>query len=173
MKNENDPKSKISELKEKIIYYMEKYITCHKESTKNYLNSTATANKISFSFEKDNKVFEDKDNFDLNKENYFNKNNNDEDILYYHFFRNYDHIMIGTDNDLRKETNELFPSSNSVNLKVENNQFNSILNDNNSSFYIKKDYETGKVNDFIKITISTFEINLQRLKITSLAMTQF
>ena len=63
--------------------------------------------------------------------------------------------MIGTDNDLRKETNELFPSSNSVNLKVENNQFNSILNDNNSSFYIKKDYETGKVNDFIKITIST------------------
>lgn len=122
---------------------MEEYISCQKQSAKKYYKSTSTANKISFSFENNDKSFEKKDIFDFNKENYFTKNNNEEDILYYHFFRNYDHLMIGSDNELRKETNELFPSSCNGNLKVENNHFNSFLNDN-SSYNIKKDFETGK-----------------------------
>jgi len=114
---------------------MEKYISCLKQNAKSYFNTASSANKITFSFEREDKLSEEKDNYEIN----CNPNNNEEDVLYYHFFRNYDHVAIGSENDLRKENVELFANSN---LKVENNMFSNLLNEN-ANLCLKKEAESG------------------------------
>ncbi len=140
LKNESELTEKIGELKEKIIYYMEKYITCIKQSAKTYFQQSSSVNKISFSFEREEKPSEDKDNFDISKDNPFNKVISEEDFLYYHFCKNSDPMILGNENETRKDS-EFFKSSTNLNIKLENSVLNSY---DNSHFFIKKDCETGK-----------------------------
>lgn len=118
---------------------MEKYITCIKQTDKSYFQQSSSVNKISYSYEREEKPCDDKNNFDFSKDNFFNKIDNNEDFLYYQFCRNLDPMIMGNENETRKES-EVFKSTTNLNLKLENSILNSY---DHSHFFIKKDCETG------------------------------